>query len=90
MDTPRRSAYPSDVSDEDWVILAPYLTLMRDEAAQRCHPLRDLIQGLRFISRIGLQWRFMPYEFSPWHTIYEQTRCWRRVSLPPSSPICAS
>lgn len=76
MDTSTRTAYPSDVSDEEWTFLAPYLTLMRDDAPQRRHPLRELFNGLRFIARTGLQWRFMPNDLPPWHAVYQQTRRW--------------
>jgi hypothetical protein len=32
--------YPSDVSDEEWSFVAPYLTLCREDAPQREHSLR--------------------------------------------------
>ena len=76
MDTTPRTRYPSDVADEEWAFLAPYLTLMRDDAPQRQHLLRELFKGLRFIARTGLQWRFMPHDLPPWHSVYQQTRRW--------------
>ncbi len=76
MDTLSRTPYPSDVSDEEWAFLAPYLTLMREDAPQRHHPLRELFNGLRFIAHTGLQWRFMPNDLPPWHAVYQQTRRW--------------
>jgi len=42
-----RKPYPSDVSDEEWAFVAPYLTLMREDAPQRDHPLREVFKGLR-------------------------------------------
>jgi hypothetical protein len=47
-----RKAYPSDVSEE-WAFAAPYLTLMREDAAQREHELREVYNGLRYIVRSG-------------------------------------
>lgn len=76
MDTTPRTPYPTDVSDEEWTFLAPYLTLMREDAPQRRHSLRELFNGLRFIARTGLQWRFMPHDLPPWHSVYQQTRRW--------------
>ncbi len=76
MDTIPRTPYPSDVSDEEWAFLAPYLTLMKKDAPQRQHDLRELFNGLRFIARAGLQWRYMPNDFPPWHAVYQQTRRW--------------
>jgi transposase len=76
MDTAPHRGYPSDVSDEEWAFLAPYLTLMHEDAPQRHHPLRELFNGLRFIARTGLQWRFMPNDLPPWPAVYQQTRRW--------------
>jgi len=30
-----RKPYPSDVIDEEWALVAPYLTLMTEDAPQR-------------------------------------------------------
>jgi hypothetical protein len=34
MEAKSRKAYPSDVSDEEWAFVAPYLTLLTEEAPQ--------------------------------------------------------
>lgn len=79
--TTPRTPYASDVSDEEWAFLAPYLTLMREDAPQRVHPLRELFNGLRFIARTGLQWRFMPHDLPPWPAVYQQTRRWLEAAV---------
>lgn len=71
-----REPYPSDVSDDEWAFVAPYLTLMREDAPQREHSLREVFNGLRYIVRTGMQWRFMPNDLPPWHTVYQQTQRW--------------
>ncbi len=76
METPPRKAYPTDVSDEEWEFVAPYLTLMREDAPQRRHDLREVFNGLRFIVRGGLQWRLMPHDLPPWWVVYQQTQRW--------------
>lgn len=48
-----RKAYSSDVSDEDWDFVAPYLTLMKENAPQREYPLRELFNPLRWFVRAG-------------------------------------
>jgi transposase len=73
MDTTPRPGYPSD---DEWAFLAPYLTLMREDAPQRKHALREVFHGLRYIARTGLQWRFMPTDLPPWPAVYQQTRRW--------------
>ncbi len=71
-----RKAYPSDVSDDEWAFVAPYLTLMTEEAPQRDHRLREVFNGLRWIVRAGAPWRMMPNDLPPWYTVYQQTQRW--------------
>ena len=71
-----RSPYPTDVSDDEWVFVAPYLSLMTEHAPQRRHDVREVFNGLRFIVRGGLQWRLMPHDLPPWWVVYQQTRRW--------------
>lgn len=71
-----RKQYPSDVSDDEWAFVSPYLTLMREDAVNRVHPLREVFNGLRYIVRTGMQWRFMPNDLPPWYTVYQQTQRW--------------
>jgi transposase len=71
-----RKAYPSDVSDEEWAFVAPYLTLMPLDAAQRQHDLRDVFDALRYLVRSGAPWRMLPNDLPPWYTVYQQTQRW--------------
>lgn len=74
--TNARKSYPSDVSDEEWAFCAPYLTLMKEDAPQRDHPLRELFNGLRWFIRAGCPWRMMPNDLPPWHAVQQQTQRW--------------
>ena len=71
-----RKPYPSDVNDEEWAFVAPYLTLMREDAPQREHPIREVFNGLRYVVRAGEAWRMMPNDLPPWEVVYGQTRRW--------------
>jgi transposase len=71
-----RKLYPSDVSDEEWAFVAPYLALVREDAPQRTHDLREVLNGLRWVVRTGSPWRYMPHDLPPWEAVYQQTRRW--------------
>jgi transposase len=73
---PNRKPYPSDVSDEEWAFVAPYLALVREDAPQRTHDLREVLNGLRWVVRTGSPWRYMPHDLPPWEAVYQQTRRW--------------
>jgi transposase len=78
--TPRK-AYPSDVSDEEWAFVAPYLTLMREDAPQRTHDLREVFNGLRWMVRAGAGWRLLPHDLPPWYTVHQQTQRWLKAGV---------
>lgn len=46
-----RHAYPSDVSDQKWALVAPYLALLPETATQRETSLREVFDGLRYVVR---------------------------------------
>jgi transposase len=77
----RKKPYPSDVSDEEWALVAPYLTLMTEDAPQRDHPLREVFNGLRWIVRTGAQWRMMPNDLPHWYTVYQQSQRWIKAGV---------
>ena len=74
-----RKPYPSDVSDDEWSLVVPYLTLVREDAVQRQHALRELFNGLRYVVRYGIAWRAMPNDLPPWHAVYQQTQRWMQA-----------
>ena len=74
-----RKPYPSDVSDDEWALVAPYLTLITEDAPQREHSLREVFNGLRWIVRAGAAWRLMPHDLPPWHTVYQQSQRWLKA-----------
>src|SRR5579871_2187265 len=76
-----RSAYPSDVSDEEWAFLTPYLRLMREDARPRDYTLREVFNGLRWMVRTGAQWRQMPHDLPPWYTVHQQTQRWLKAGV---------
>ena len=71
-----RKPYPSDVSDEEWAFVVPYLTLLPLEAEQRVHDLREVFNGVRWLVRTGASWRYLPNDFPPWAAVYQQTQRW--------------
>ena len=71
-----RKAYPSDVSDDEWALVAPYLMLVREDAGQRTHPLREVFNGPRYVVTTGAPWRWMPHDLPPWAAVYQQAQRW--------------
>jgi transposase len=70
MNTPEpRKPYPTDVSDDEWAFVAPYLALLPEEAGQRRYELREAFNALRWMVRAGAPWRLLPTNFPPWEAV---------------------
>jgi transposase len=76
-----RKAYPSDVTDEEWHVVCPDLLLIREDAPQREYPLREVFNGLRYISRCGGPWRMLPNDLPPWPVVYQQMQRWYKAGV---------
>ena len=71
-----RKVYPSDVSDEEWEFVVSYLTLLREDATQRVHALRDVFDAVRWMVKAGCPWRMLPGDFPPWQAVEQQAKRW--------------
>jgi transposase len=76
-----RKPYPTDVSDEEWAFVAPYLALVREDSPQRVHDLREVFNALKWIVRAGASWRMLPHDFPPWEIVYQQARRWLKAGV---------
>jgi putative transposase len=73
----KRKSYPSDLSDEQWKRLEPHLPQPRLRGAPRRVNLREILNGLLYLSRTGCQWRMLPHDLPPWETVYAYFKQWR-------------
>ena len=77
----QRKGYPSDVSDEEWEFVAPYLSLIDPDSPQREHDLREVFNALRYLVRSGAPWRYLPQDLPPWSAVYQQTQRWIKAGV---------
>jgi len=73
-----RVPYPSDLTDEQWEIIAPLLPPAKLGGRPRSVDLREVINGIFYLNRSGCAWRMLPHEFPPWGTVHYYARQWRR------------
>ncbi len=74
----QRLAYTTDLSDEEWQLLAPMLPPEKSGGRPRKYPLREVINGIQYILRGGCAWRLMPHDLPHWQTAYQTFRAWRQ------------
>jgi putative transposase len=74
----QRPAYTSDLTAEEWQILAPLLPPAKSGGRPRQYPLRDVRNGIPYVRRAGGAWRLIPPDLPHWHTAYQYFRPWRQ------------
>jgi putative transposase len=72
-----RKAYQTDLSDLEWQVLEPLLPVPKAVGRPRKHTLREILNGVFYITRTGSQWRLMPNDLPPWKTVHHYFRLWR-------------
>src|SRR5579883_328163 len=79
----KRQPYASDVTDEQWALIRPYLCPRRLSKVghPRVVPRRDLVDAIFYVLRTGCQWRQLPHDFPPWGTVSCQFCRWRRAGV---------
>ena len=66
--------YASDLTDQEWEQIRPYLEYANGYGNRRKHPIRSLLNAIFYVNKTGCQWRMLPGEFAPWQTVYTYYR----------------
>jgi putative transposase len=72
-----RTVYPSDVTDNEWLILEPLIPPVKSGGRPANHTRREIVNSILYVLRTGCQWRALPHDFPPWKTVYTYYRTWR-------------
>jgi putative transposase len=76
-----RTAYPSDLSDTEWLILEPLLPVTSGRGRGRQVALREIINAILYLLRTGCAWRMLPHDLPPWQTVYGYFNRWRKTGV---------
>ena len=61
---------PRDLTDEEWERIAPLLPKPGKRGRKAEVAQREVLNGIRYMSRSGGGWRMLPKDFPPWQTVY--------------------
>jgi putative transposase len=70
-------AYDTDLSDEQWALIAPLLPAAKTGGRPRTTDLRRTVEAVLYLVKTGCHWRLLPADFPPWRTVYEYFVVWR-------------
>jgi transposase len=69
--------YQTDLTDAEWLVIAPHLPKPCATGRPRAWPMREIINGIFYVMRAGCPWRLLPNALPPWGTIYRWFAVWR-------------
>jgi transposase len=76
-----RKPYASDLTDEEWAILAPELPPPVPAGAPRTTDLREVVNAILYRLHNGCAWHALPHDFPPEGTVRDYFHRWRRAGL---------
>src|SRR5947209_2063938 len=76
-----RAAYPSDLTDAQWALLAPLIPPARPGGRPRKVNMREVVNAIFYRNREGCTWRALPHDFPVWRTVYNYFEWWRDCGI---------
>jgi putative transposase len=73
-----RKAYPTDLTDQEWALLEPYVPKAKPGGRPETYPKREILNGICYVVRSGCAWRLPPHDLPPWQIVYHYFRIWRQ------------
>lgn len=71
-----RSAYPSDLTDEEWSAVAHLVSRAPTAGRKRSVDEREIVNAVLYMWQSGCSWRMLPHDFPPWTIVYYYYRRW--------------
>jgi transposase len=71
-----RERYASDLSDEEFALLAPLLPTAKPRG-RKPTDARSILNALFYMVRCGCPWRYLPKDFPPFTTVQNRFYAWR-------------
>ena len=68
--------YPSDLTDEEWIIVAPMIPPARHGGRKRSVNVREVLNGIFYVLWTGCQWKALPKDLPPKSTVHDYLELW--------------
>ena len=68
--------YPSDLSDEEWKLVAPLIPPAKRGGDKRTVNIREVVNGVMYVLSTGCQWRAIPKDLPPRSTVHGYFDLW--------------
>ena len=73
---PQDLRYPSDLTDDEWAIVAPMIPPARHGGRKRSVNVREVLNGIFYVLWTGCQWKALPKDLPPKSTVHDYLELW--------------
>jgi putative transposase len=75
--TPTRKPYRTDLTDEQWLLIAPLIPDAKHGGRPRTVNVRAVVNTILYQARTGCQWDMLPHDLLPKSTVWGLFSRWR-------------
>jgi putative transposase len=75
---PSRKPYPTDLTDEQWALVEPFVRASECGPQEQLHPRREVVNAILYITHTGAQWRYLPHDLPDWQLVYHYFDLWKK------------
>jgi len=68
--------YPSDLTDEEWTLIAPLIPPAKRGGRKREVDIREVVNGVMYVLSTGCQWQYLPKDLPPKSTVNDYFVRW--------------
>jgi transposase len=72
-----RNSYPTDLTDRQWKIVAPYVPRPKPGGRPALYARREIVNAILYQVRNGGVWRALPHDFPPYRIVFHYFRAWQ-------------
>jgi putative transposase len=79
-----RRDYPTDLTDRQWQLIAPWFPTPKQWEAGRGRPPCDrrlMVNGILSVNKTGCQWRMLPKDYGCWNTVFSYFNRWQKQGI---------
>jgi putative transposase len=79
--TPKRKPYPSDLADEEWLLIAPLVAQAAGPGRPRTVDIREVVNAILYLNKSGCQWEMLPHDFPDYRHVNYYYLEWTRNGI---------
>lgn len=73
-----RQPYPSDLTDAQWALVEPFVRGNPVGPQPTVHSRREVLNAIFYVTKTGVQWRYLPHDFPDWQSVYSYFSQWKK------------